>query len=169
MNLHTDLLRQARHLTFREPKRPLQVSLRRAVSAAYYAIFHLLVDDATRRMFPGRSRASLRSCLARAFVHGDMKRVALQFSSQTLASRLGPGLNGATLQPEIVNVATAFVDLQQARHEADYDTARRFTRGEVVDLLDQTKDAFADWKRVRRSIQADTFLAGLLAFANMRA
>ena len=32
MNLHTDLLRQARHLTSREPKRPLQVSLRRAVS-----------------------------------------------------------------------------------------------------------------------------------------
>lgn len=168
MNLHTDLLRQAQHLAVREPKRPLQASLRRAVSASYYAIFHLLVDDATRRMFPGTNRASLRRCLARAFIHGDMKRVAQQFSNETLSAKLSPGLNGEALQPEIINVATVFVDLQQARHEADYDTARRFTRREVLDLLDQAKQAFADWKDIRKSIQADTFLAGLLAFANMR-
>ena len=168
MNLHTDLLRQAQHLAVKEPKRPLQASLRRAVSTAYYAIFHLLVDDATRRMFPGTHRASLRCCLARAFVHGDMKRVAQQFSDSALSPKLSPGLNWKALQPEIINVATVFADLQQARHEADYDTARRFTRREVLDLLDLVKQAFADWKSVRRSIQADTFLAGLLAFDSMR-
>lgn len=81
MNLHTDLLRQARHLAVREPRRPLQASLRRAISASYYALFHFLVHEATSRMFPGRSRDSLRYCLARAFVHGDMKRVALQGSA----------------------------------------------------------------------------------------
>ena len=64
--------------------------------------------------------------------------------------------------------ARVFVDLQQARHEADYDTARRFSRREVLDLLDEAEQAFAGWRHVRRSIQADTFLAGLLAFGNMR-
>jgi hypothetical protein len=37
-----DLLEQARHLANREPRRPKQASLRRAVSTAYYALFHLL-------------------------------------------------------------------------------------------------------------------------------
>ena len=118
MNLHTDLLRQAQYLAVREPKRPLQASLRRAISASYYAIFHLLVDDATRRMFPGTNRASLRCCLARAFVHGDMKKVAQQFSNEALSPKLGRGLNGEAFQPGIINVAAVFVDLQQARHEA---------------------------------------------------
>jgi len=42
-----DLLEQAKHLANREPKRPEQASLRRAVSTAYYALFHLLVSEAT--------------------------------------------------------------------------------------------------------------------------
>ena len=168
MNLHTDLLRQASHLAVREPRRPLQASLRRAISASYYALFHFLVHEATSRMFPGRSRDSLRDCLARAFVHGEMKTVAQQFSQDKLSSKLSPALNGESLQPEIIRVAAAFVDLQQARHEADYDTARRFTRRETLGLLDQTQRAFADWRTVRKTIQADTFLAGLLTFVRMR-
>ena len=168
MSLHADLLRQARQLATREPRRPLQASLRRAASASYYALFHLLVDEATNRMFHGGDRASLRGCLARAFVHGDMKRVAQQFSSGGVSPRLRPGLNRRELQPELIGVAAAFVNLQQARHEADYDPARRFTRKEVLDLVDRTEQAFRDWNGVRRSAQADTFLAGLLAFGNMR-
>jgi uncharacterized protein (UPF0332 family) len=38
-----DLLEQANHLANREPELPRQASLRRAVSAAYYALFHLLI------------------------------------------------------------------------------------------------------------------------------
>ena len=43
-----DLLEQANHLARREPKRPKQASLRRAVSTAYYALFHLLIGQAVR-------------------------------------------------------------------------------------------------------------------------
>ena len=165
VSLHADLLKQAKLLAGKEPRRPLQASLRRAVSASYYALFHLLVDEA---LLSGRNRDALRDCLARAFSHDVMKQVAQQFSSNGLSPKLIPGLNGQTLQPQLVGIASSFVDLQQARHEADYDRARRFTRREVLDLVDQAEQAFADWKVVRKSIQADTFLAGLLAFRNMR-
>jgi hypothetical protein len=47
MSLATDLLEQARHLLRRERRRPRQASLRRAISAAYYALFHLLIEEAT--------------------------------------------------------------------------------------------------------------------------
>ena len=168
MSLHDDLLKQARQLAVKEPRRPLQASLRRAVSASYYALFHLLVDEATRRMLLGRDRAALRCCLARAIGHATMRQVAQQFSNENVSPKLSPALSGQALQPELIRVARALVELQEARHKADYDTARRFTRREVLDLVGQAELAFADWNRVRGSIQADTFLTGLLAFGNMR-
>ncbi|MDE0202158.1 MAG: hypothetical protein OXK73_06970 [Rhodospirillaceae bacterium] len=168
MSLHVDLLRQARQLAVKEPRRPLQASLRRAISASYYALFHLLVDEATKRMLRGHDRAALRRCLARAFGHAAMRQVAQQFSDDNVSRKLAPGLNGQTLQPELVRVASALVEIQEARHQADYDLARRFTRREALDLVGQAELAFVDWNGVRGSIQADTFLTGLLAFGNMR-
>ena len=72
MSLHGDLLTQARFLVRREPRRPRQASLRRAVSAAYYALFHLLIHEATRMMVSGSSLGSLRTLVARAFAHATM-------------------------------------------------------------------------------------------------
>lgn len=45
---HDDLLRQAERLAKLDPKRPRQANLRRAVSSAYYALFHFLVDQSCR-------------------------------------------------------------------------------------------------------------------------
>lgn len=59
MSLHTDLLKQATILATREPRRPFQASLRRAASAAYYALFHLLVEEGTRLMLSGTKRKPL--------------------------------------------------------------------------------------------------------------
>lgn len=165
MNLHNELLRQARHLATKERRRPLQASLRRAVSAAYYALFHLLVDDAVCRMVAAHP---LRDCLRRAFDHGTMRKVAQQFAASSVAPRLTPGLQGERLQPELEMVAATFVDLQHARHEADYNTAWRSTRPDALGLIEQTEDAFACWRNVRRTPQADTFLIGLLVYDKMR-
>jgi len=41
-----DLLKQAYHLASKERKNPKQASLRRAVSTAYHALVHLLIDEA---------------------------------------------------------------------------------------------------------------------------
>jgi len=63
MSLAEDLLEQADHLARREKKRPKQASLRRAVSAAYYALFHLLISETVSNW----RRADQRADLARAF------------------------------------------------------------------------------------------------------
>ncbi len=49
MAFHDDLLEQANHLARRERGRPRQASLRRAVSSAYYALFHLLIEPGNGR------------------------------------------------------------------------------------------------------------------------
>ncbi len=49
MALAQDLLEQAQHLAVYEGSNPSQAALRRSISTAYYALFHLLVEDAAQR------------------------------------------------------------------------------------------------------------------------
>jgi len=168
MSLHAELLRQAHFLAHKEPRKPTQASLRRSVSASYYALFHLLVDEATRLMLAGNGRRPLRDSLARAFHHSAMKQVAVAFARRSIPPRLASGLYHQEVQQPLMAVATAFVQLQEARHDADYNRARRFTRREALDLADLAKQAFRDWRQVRGSLQADTFLTGLLAYRHMQ-
>ena len=170
MSLHGDLLQQARLLATHEPRRPKQSSLRRAISTSYYALFHLLVNEAVGLLVAGTDRKSLRNSLSRAFAHGHMKEVAQQFAGPNGPSpKVLPALNGLGLTPELKSVASAFVDLQQARHEADHDVSREFTRKECLDLVSRVQVAFSDWSKVRRTLSADVFLVALLAQKQMQA
>src|SRR5580658_9893529 len=104
-----DLLEQAYHLANREPANPKQANLRRAVSTAYYALFHLLIDEAVGKWAIERQR----SALARTFDHARMKRVCEDVVKNTKS--------GANLPPDLTTVANNFILLQQHRHRADYD------------------------------------------------
>ena len=170
MSLHQDLLTQAHYLATRERRRPRQASLRRSVSASYYAVFHLLVDAATRRFVPGNDRGPLRLALRRAFAHRTMKAAAIGFTSGAgnVSEKLRPGLNNLPLQPELTRIAETFSVLQEHRHEADYDLARPFTRFETLNLYYRAERAFTDWRAIRRTPQADTFLVGLFAIDRLR-
>lgn len=161
MSLHADLLAQARHLLRKEPRRPKQASLRRAVSAAYYALFHLLVYESSKSLVSGAAYRRLRALTARAFEHGTMKQASRAFSSGGLPSTLQPILPGGA-PPEIRRIAGVFVDLQYARHSADYDVARKLTRQEVEALIDQVEQAFQAWQTVRGTPAARVYLAALL-------
>ena len=170
MTLHQDLLAQAHHLATREPRRPRQASLRRSVSASYYAVFHLLLDAATRRLVSGNNRAPLRHALRRAFTHSSMKATAVQFTGGAggVSDKLEPGLNNLPLQPELKRVAATFRDLQERRHEADYDLSRSFSRLEALNLFHRAHRSFADWRTVSGTPQADTFLVGLRTIHTLR-
>ena len=168
MSLHAELLKQAHFLARKEPKKPIQASLRRSVSASYYALFHLLVDEATRLMLAGSVRGPLRDSLARAFHHAAMKQTAVAFTRSPIPPRLASGLDRQEVQQPLVDVATAFVQLQEARHDANYNRALRFFRREALDLADLADQAFRDWRQVRGSLPADAFLTGLLAYRHLQ-
>lgn len=59
-------------------------------------------------------------------------------------------------------MAETFCALQEARHDADYNLARRFSRETVVDVVEGTKEAFESWRLIRRSEVARIYLTGLL-------
>src|SRR5882672_11672305 len=69
-----DLLELAGHLANLELTNSRQASLRRAVSTAYHALFHLLISEATLNW----GRPELRSELGRIFEHGRMKNASVK-------------------------------------------------------------------------------------------
>jgi hypothetical protein len=97
-----------------------------------------------------------------------MKEAAKGFASGVVSEKIASGLNGLAVQPQLANLASVFVELQQARHEADYDALRTFTKAETLDLVRQVEQASTDWRAVKGSIQADTFLVSLLIFKSLK-
>jgi hypothetical protein len=69
---------------------------------------------------------------------------------------------GAPVPQALQDVAAAFVELQDARHEADYKVDRSFTRLESTNLVERAAQAFATWQTIRTDPVARTYLAVLL-------
>jgi len=169
MTIHDALRKQAQQLAIQDPRKPVQVSLRRAISAAYYALFHLLIDAAIRRLVAAEPRLRLGTLVSRAFAHGEMRKVSKAFAAGTppaaFAAVAGP------VPRELQRVADAFVSLQEARHDADYNVGRSFSRHETLVLLRKAEEAFAEWKglRVQGLPAVDAYLTALLIGQLVRA
>jgi uncharacterized protein (UPF0332 family) len=152
MNLAEDLLEQANHLARREKGKPKQASLRRAVSTAYYAVFHLLVAEAVGTW----KRSDQRAKLARAFEHGRMKQASIKTRSAKFDGESALAVAG------LKTVANAFIRLREFRHEADYDDSLRLARTDVVSWIALASDAFASWSAIRNERIAQDYLLALL-------
>jgi uncharacterized protein (UPF0332 family) len=116
------LLEQASSLANLEKGRPRQASLRRAVSTAYYALFHLLTTAAVANWKTSRQRHAL----ARVFEHANMHEACKKTNDKSF---LNP--NHANVK-HLKHIANTFMQLQQHRHTADYDNSKRWTRTEVL-------------------------------------
>lgn len=168
MALSKDLLDQARWLSRREPRRPKQASLRRAVSTAYYAVFHLLISEVGVRFAPGPLRA-FQGLFQRTLEHAKLKE-ACEHVVNVRVRNVPPKLSLASVQVsnDLHAVAFAFTALQQARHNADYNTVMRFSRVEVAGLVATAENTFLAWQRIRGGAEADAFLALLLLWGRTR-
>lgn len=169
MSYSEDLRRQAHHLARREPRRPSQASLRRAVSTAYYSLFHLLIDEATIAMFgAGPQHRGHRQVLARAFSHQAMVEACKSFRGGVLPQAVVAAIGTTLVEPDLRKVASAFVTLQEERHRADYNMALPFSKAEVLNLLVELDEATAAWRRVGRGGTARFFLMALPLWDKLR-
>jgi len=162
MSFPSHLLEQARHLAHRERKRPRQASLRRSVSTAYYALFHHLINEATLNW----KRIEQRPLLARFFEHGKMKNACERQRGECVRFMNSNPPPPHDAEFEVMNdlhwVSNAFVQSQQQRHSADYDSSKVWTRTEVLTLIQLVAEAFESWKRIREDNRAQAFLISLL-------
>jgi len=155
MAFHNDLLRQAIQLVHKEPENPKQASLRRAISTAYYALFHLLISEAVANW----NRHNLRLSLGRAFNHTPMKEA----SNRVLNTNTFPFVGEDPMMvAKLRTVAKAFVQLQDKRHIADYDNTTFWTRIESLEQVKSAEKAFAEWKLIRNEQIAQAYLVSFL-------
>jgi uncharacterized protein (UPF0332 family) len=153
--LSQDLLALARILATREPRRPKQASLRRSVSTAYYALFHFLIEEATLLLVgAAHGDVRLRQLAARAFIHAKMKSLCIEFvktNPQHVHELLRPFLGGLNVadRQAIQTVAQAFVDLQDERHNADYNVSITFSRQDALNAFTRAQGAFNTWRQLK--------------------
>jgi len=156
LGLAEDLLRQAEHLIIYEGTKSSPASLRRAVSTAYYALFHRLTEDAAGR-WPGTAEA--RTSFERGFKHGIMRGVSLEFGPTGWKDRRG---NRQSVPLPLQRVAKSFATLQDERHSADYDNSRSWSATDANEILDLTRQAFREWDLIREDPMAGNYLIAML-------
>ena len=135
-----DLIRIARHLAAGgvggRRGRPRQAELRRAVSAAYYALFHVLARccaDTLVGSSPARRRQPAWERAYRSLQH-------------TFAKDQCNNQNEMRQFPlEIQDFGRRFVAIQRYRHQADYAPEATFSRSQVLELIDEGETAIADF------------------------
>jgi len=167
--VHEDLLDQAVRLAKIDVKKPKQANLRRAISSAYYAVFHLLVDEACRVQIGAlHNQAPFRQVLGRAFAHAVMKEACKSFAGGTLKKGVAKGLPvGFSVPGEIRVLADTFVELQDSRHLADYDLTERFERSDVLALIAQVRKHITNFKNLAPSNEKRFLLACLWAWKEL--
>jgi uncharacterized protein (UPF0332 family) len=137
LSLGGDLLKTARKLAVASPKRPKQADLRRAVSTAYYALFHAIAEDGADMLAGGGAGDGAWAQAYRALDHGAAKTACQQVRN------LG-------FPPEFATIADEFVSLQAQRHEADYDPLKALTRASALTAIGQADAAIAALRSASR-------------------
>jgi uncharacterized protein (UPF0332 family) len=143
-----------------------EANLRRAVSTAYYAVFHLLINDAMAIFL---TDPIFRTRVGRAFQHGIMKTVSSQYSPQNPNSAgqfLTPTVQ--ILAPDVRRVASAFFALNEAREEADYDGAINVQHIDAESNVQRAETAFQDWLTAQADPSALEFLQDLFCKSIIR-
>jgi hypothetical protein len=143
------LLQQAEALIATTAGAPRQADLRRAVSAAYYAVFHaVLTAIADQFVGVGRRNNPEYALAYRQVEHGAFKRLCDDVRKPTLPDRYQAFAPTGSFSADLRVFATAVVDLQQKRHEADYDPLTSFSTSDVRAFVATGRDAIARLQRV---------------------
>jgi hypothetical protein len=165
MSYSEELLEHAQSLLqVSNGKDPSQVHLRRAISAAYYSLFHRISEDAVFLIAPNVA-PSVQHRIQRWFDHGEMKKVCGRFASAKLDQPL-LGLIGLNAPPDLQFLAKSFINLQEERHGADYDLSYELTWRESRVVIELAIRATAAWTRVSGSAEANIFILSLLLWKN---
>jgi hypothetical protein len=147
-----DLLEQAQHLARRDRTKPKQASRRRAISTAYYSLFHLLVSEAVDNW----KKPYQRTILARAFDHSRMKNASQQVVSRKFEGPPAPAV------AHLKRVADAFYRLQELRHLAEYDNDVKWSRTAALKAVELASAAFEAWQYIKDEKIAQDYLLQLL-------
>ena len=162
----TELVRHARELIggqYGAPgSAPDEAALRRALSSAYYGLFHRLTTAGSMPFAAGGE--PLRFQATRAFSHTAMRKVCDAYV-RSPASPFPTGLEKLSPNPpdkRLIGIAFAFARLQEGRHSADYDFSVVIEPPYASELVSLAEAALADFNAIQSLPETTVFLAALL-------
>ena len=121
--------------------RPSQSSLRRAVSTAYYAMFHALAQNGADMLVGARPEFRTSPSwqnVYRSLEHAGAKKLFLHWTVM------------AHFPAAIQEFGDTFVEMQGNRHEADYNPHARFAKPFVMSAIDNVERVIAGFKNAGR-------------------
>jgi hypothetical protein len=137
--------------------RPPYTAHRRAVSTAYYAVFHAITERVAERVFADAD-ADFKRSIRRWIGHGDIRTVARWISQihgtstgsppPHIKTLLDPAGGPTHVDADSAAIAEGFLELNDKREQADYDHDAVFTRPDtqghialaqrIVELVERT-------------------------------
>jgi hypothetical protein len=154
----TDLLDEAERLAG-TPFMQSEATRRRAISTAYYGLFHILTEAGAGLM--GGSAAHLQTPVSRSVNHAQLRTVC----ERIWRERLDPPwdrLFTAPLSEEIKLVAVTLVELQAARIMADYDLSGTLTVLFALECVRSARRAALAFAVIADTDEARAFLIAIL-------
>lgn len=141
---------------------PRQVDLRRAISAAYYGVFHYIIIAATDELVGVTKRSTNRYALVyRSVDHRAIRELCTEAKKQQLTAKYQKHLPSNGFGPNIQAFASAFVELQEKRHSADYDPSIRVKTSDAILAIATARSAIARFERATEA-RRKAFLSLLL-------
>lgn len=124
------LIEQAKQLIVPPPAGPpRQVDVRRAISAAYYAVFHAVLAGAADQIVGVTKRSDPHYALVyRAIDHKGLRVLCGLAKQPKMPDPYPIYVPIGGLGPDLSAFATAVIELQDKRNTADYDPAVRLER-----------------------------------------
>ncbi|BDC48318.1 hypothetical protein F183_A06340 [Bryobacterales bacterium F-183] len=148
MGLASELLADARELAQTSIEASRESLMRRAVSTAYYAAFHLFVEEFVSQWpIPDQ-----RPRLGRMFDHRKMRDAVLVVHDSR---------NPDAVEADLLLIKTAFGQLQAERHKADYDVSWPASATQVRTAVGHAELIFARWQAVREDDRARNYLLSM--------
>ncbi|HRE60148.1 MAG TPA: hypothetical protein PL096_03460 [Micropepsaceae bacterium] len=140
-----DLISQAETLVAQGRGAPRQAALRRAVSNAYYALFHTIIRRCAQELAGSDSSKAEYRLVYRSIDHNRVKEICQEVANPKLGTKFTKFLGNATFGRELRATASSFARLHAERHVADYDPApeRRFNKERVLDSIKEASAAVA--------------------------
>jgi len=109
-----------------------QAALRRAVSHAYYAVFHHVMRvTADRFVGVAARRTAAYALVYRSIEHNKLRSLCSEIMQAKRPDKHRPFLPGGASDQNLKDFAATLRTLQENRHRADYDPLARFRRVDV--------------------------------------
>jgi hypothetical protein len=143
---------------------PRQADLRRAISNAYYSVFHAILTDAADEFAGKTKRHTPRYELVyRSVDHRSLRRLCEDIAKTALPARYAKYEPPGGFGTDLIALSIAVVDLQEKRHLADYDPLFRVSASDAILAVATGRAALLRLRNVSRT-RRKAFLS-LLAFS----